>query len=148
MVPPDLILSLSQQFTEIPNFCSFFLTWTDISSVQYIYDNEKSQSGLLVSWLTSQTQVRRITAWANLLTYTAYEIHLPSIHFICMIDRCHFLKDKFQNYEQLAWYQAFTLLFCKNTGEQNLLCDSVCIVPVNGTFSFNCMQITEHIRVS
>jgi hypothetical protein len=64
-----------------------------------------------------------------------------------MTHRWHFLNDKFKNYKQLPWLQAFTLSSCQNSGKQDLVCDSVYVVPLNGTFSFNCMQITEHIRV-
>lgn len=44
VVQPDLILSLSQQLTHIPSFCSLFLAHTDISSVEYIHDHKKPQS--------------------------------------------------------------------------------------------------------
>jgi len=71
----------------------------------------------------------------------------PSFNLFHLHDRCHFLKDKFKDYEQLGWLQAFTLSFCKNSGKQNLVGDSVYVAPVNGAFSFNYMQITEHIRV-
>ena len=73
--------------------------------------------------------------------------NISSLNLFHLHDRCHFLKHKFKNCGQLAWLQAFTSSFCKNSGKQNLMCDSVYAAPVNVTFSFNRMQITEHIRV-
>lgn len=148
MVPPDLILSLSQQFTKIPNFCSFFLTQTDISSLQLC----------LWKWKVSLSQDSWCPGWPprhkpeGLLPEPTCSLTQPTkytfLQFTSFGWLCHFLKEKFKNCEQLAWYQAFTSSFCNNSGKQNLVCDSVYVVPVNGTFSSNCMQITEHIRVS
>ena len=83
------------------------------------------------------SQLAHLHSLQNTSSFNLFHLH----------DRCHFLKDKFKDYEQLAWLQAFTLSFCKNSGKQNLVCDSVYVAPMNGAFSFNCMQITEHIRV-
>jgi len=113
-----------------------------------MYDNEKD----LVMTAGVQAELPNTSLKDYCLNQLAYlqSLHnTPSLIFFfnCITDRCHFLNDKCTNCEQLVWLQAFTLSLCKNSSKQNWVCDSVYVVPVNGTLSVNGMQITEHIRV-
>ena len=119
--------TLSQQFTKIPNFCSFFWDQTDIISVQYIYDNDK------VSIMTAgvPADLPNISQKDYCLSQLAHLHSLqntPSLNLLQLHDRCHFLKHKFKNCEQLAWLQSFTLSFRKNSGKQNLVWQCLCCV--------------------